>query len=544
MDLAVAAEEPDRDGLHFVVEGEIDDVEQHGTGDQAGFGGRRGGFRRQESRQDHREHGTKERRVDLLQIDIQAAAGVDGRGNKNRRNCEHGRAYASHSYLLPPAGVGLEQGQVHALIEQGRGTVQDAVEGAQNRTDHYGGEEAGQRCGQHRLHERRVRLQVLIRAQRVLEEVIRDDAWKHDRERRDQFEYGGNQDALLRFFQVLCTERTLHDGLIGAPEKYLVDDHAGEQHTERQEGAGFVSGNVEFGPLLRVHGVEALQHIAIADQRERQNRNEQAGNEESDAIDRIGYRDRLEAAQNGVGRTQPANPDDHEPGGLGLRNAQRVRHIEKGFQAGRPEQQYDRQNGNGVREKEQNRCDDPRCTVETRRKKIGDGGQACTEVPGDEVECSQNHGQCGGRLPRHDGDCVVECVPVQSDQVLGGQVGQHQGAGNHPCSQTPSRQEVGLGRLHAVLAGGPPRNRGNRPGERKKGKTGNQLLWLYRWDRRTKLYSVDAAQARKSGMTVRRVVDFRNIGLHPVWVRRLVLHQPCNVRIFRRMNISIIDKAT
>ena len=45
MDLAIAAEVPGRNGLYFIVEGEIDDIKQHGASDQAGFGCRRRGFR-------------------------------------------------------------------------------------------------------------------------------------------------------------------------------------------------------------------------------------------------------------------------------------------------------------------------------------------------------------------------------------------------------------------------------------------------------------------------------------------------------------------
>lgn len=55
-----------------------------------------------------------------------------------------------------------------------------------------------------------------------------DNAWNNDDQRSHDLEEACKYGALLCFLQVLSTEGTLDDGLVGCPVVHVVDQQAGE----------------------------------------------------------------------------------------------------------------------------------------------------------------------------------------------------------------------------------------------------------------------------------------------------------------------------
>ena len=51
--------------------------------------------------------------------------------------------------------------------------------------------------------------------------------------------------------------------MIRAPEKDLVDNHSGKQHTEWQERTGFIARDVELVTLFGVYSVQSGENVAV-----------------------------------------------------------------------------------------------------------------------------------------------------------------------------------------------------------------------------------------------------------------------------------------
>ena len=60
--------------------------------------------------------------------------------------------------------------------------------------------------------------------------TVADQAADGDEERAAALEEACKDRTALCFTQVLCTQRSLNDRLIGTPVEHIIDDHAGKEH--------------------------------------------------------------------------------------------------------------------------------------------------------------------------------------------------------------------------------------------------------------------------------------------------------------------------
>ena len=235
--------------------------------------------------------------------------------------------------------------------------------------------------------------------------------------------------------------------------KTWLTDHSGEQCAERQEGTRLVAGDVELRPFLHVDGLQTGPRIPVPDLHQCQQRDQQARDEEPDAVDRVRDRDRLEASQDRVERAQRSHTPDEQPNHLHLAQAERLLQAEQAVDAGGPGQQDNGQDREHVREQEHGRSDYAGGPVVAGRKVLRNRREAHAQVARQEIERGCDHRDRSGCFPSGNGDGVVEGVTVQTDQVLGRKVGEHQRTRNDPGRQATASKEVRVPSRHPVTSG-------------------------------------------------------------------------------------------
>ena len=109
----------------------------------------------------------------------------------------------------------LEEVLIDAEGEQGGDGVEHGIEGAEDGTDHDGGEKPAEAGWQHFADEGAVGMVAMEVALSV--EMEGDDAWQHEQDRREHFEDAGDEHAALAFGEILGGEGPLNDLLIGGP---------------------------------------------------------------------------------------------------------------------------------------------------------------------------------------------------------------------------------------------------------------------------------------------------------------------------------------
>ena len=108
-------------------------------------------------------------------------------------------------------------------------------------------------------------------------------------------------------------------------------------------------------------------------------------------------------------------------------------------------------------------------------QEFGDGGDAAFQVAGQEEESHDDKGHGREDLPRHDGKAIGVGGAVEADQLLGGEVGEHEGPGDEAAGEAPPREEVAIGGAVVVLPRHAPGNKAHKAREKDKGNDGNGL---------------------------------------------------------------------
>jgi hypothetical protein len=88
------AQDRHQPALNFVEEGEVDEIERDRACDERRLCGGRGNPPREQCRENDREHRAEKGRIDLLQVVVKAAAGIDG---GRRKHGGDGEQYAAAS---------------------------------------------------------------------------------------------------------------------------------------------------------------------------------------------------------------------------------------------------------------------------------------------------------------------------------------------------------------------------------------------------------------------------------------------------------------
>ena len=270
------------------------------------------------------------------------------------------------------------------------------------------------------------------------EQFVAGDAGQHDDGRHDaQPDEAGDKHALLAFAQAGRGHGALGDVLVGGPVKGLDEDHAGDQGRPRDRAFG------------------------AANQREAFSRD--AGKIEADGLQR--------QPDDGQGRSEHAHPGDRVVNGYGAQAAkdgiERACHAQHGrqrqqrqigarhcAQEQRAGVERDRQIDEQIAGQEQRRDEGPQGRrVIAFLQQFGRGGAALAIIDRQEHQSQDGEAGHGGEFPPGQ---QQHLLAVHANQLIGGQVGEGDGAGDEGPGQPAASKKilavVGSGTAGALLA--------------------------------------------------------------------------------------------
>jgi len=268
----------------------------------------------------------------------------------------------------------------------------------------------------------------------------------------------------------------LDDLLVGAPVEEVDDEYAGEDVPERHRVFGTADGIEVFGNRF-AEGVDSAEDSAVAaDQAEAENGDQEAADQQADAVQRVGDRGGTQSAEERIGRPDPADHPDHHPEQRGVvLDAGEFLQIEHaGHPLGARVEDHRQQDGDVGEEKNQV-ADHLGAAVETDFQQLGNGGDSAAKEAGEKEERHGDQSDHGDHFPDHNREPVGEGIAVEPDHLLGGEVGQQERPGDDRKSQRTSGEEEAVLAFQVLAAGEEPGDHGHQPGEeqeRNHGKNG------------------------------------------------------------------------
>ena len=213
--------------------------------------------------------------------------------------------------------------------------------------------------------------------------TVADQAADGDEERAAALEEACKDCTALCFAQVLCTQRSLNDRLIGAPVEHIVDDHAGKEHrpwNHRRHCVGRIDGVELFCRYDRDQIAQTGEEVVIAEQQQTEDRDHKAADDQSDAVDGIRYRNRLQAAEDGVAGADDTDGNSCDDNTLHLRYAHALINFEDLVEHQCARIQNGRQVGEQVAEQEHDGNDTLGCAVVAVFEEFRYGSQSHLEI--------------------------------------------------------------------------------------------------------------------------------------------------------------------
>ena len=274
---------------------------------------------------EHAQDGADDRQGDKLGHRVQECRdavcvhdkGSDADGDDT---CDGAVVFGNADTLLIRGSLAEFSGAEDVQGEHGGSGVQYRVKGGQDRTEQNGCEEAhdrlGDNCGDQSGISKVDRgvacaLDGLLNGRKV----ICDDSGNDQVQRACAFEETAEDSTLLAFFQALGCKRSLNEGLVAAPPVNVVEQHAGEDQRPGQIGLSGVpvAPCVHLGGICFDHVFPAIDDTASASlfrkDRQGDERNQDAGDQKSDAVDCIRDGNRFQAAEDRVAAAY--NADDY-----------------------------------------------------------------------------------------------------------------------------------------------------------------------------------------------------------------------------------------
>ena len=175
---------------------------------------------------------------------------------------------------------------------------------------------------------------------------------------------------------------------------------------------------------------------------QREERNRQTADQQTDAVYRIRYGNCLQTTEDGVNRTDYADGDAEDNDRLELGDAEDFRQAENVLEYERAGIQYDRNLNNECKNDVQNAEPELGAAVKSQTDQLRDGGDAAFEVS---RRGKQRQRDATGRrndFKRHRAHADQPCLTVRADQLFRRQVGQQQRTRNDKARQTASGQKV------------------------------------------------------------------------------------------------------
>ena len=291
--------------------------------------------------------------------------------------------------------------------------------------------------------------------------MVSDNARQYQIEEADGLEEAAVDRAFLAFLQALCGECALYKGLIRAPPVQVVEEHTRED--ERPWQSRFSS--IPRSPCVELFGfglyevLDTLYQTAagglVTQQRQREERNHQTADDKADAVDGVGYGNRLQTAEDGVAAADNTDDDTQNRNCCELADAEDAGNIEDILKYNCTGVKDDRQIEDGVHHNDDEREHQLGAAAKACLHQLRDGGRAHFEVGRQEPQCQCKQREQCADLPADRTHIGSPALTVCADQLFCGQVGQQQRACNDNTRQSAPREEVALGGVELVISGLP-----------------------------------------------------------------------------------------
>lgn len=201
-----------------------------------------------------------------------------------------------------------------------------------------------------------------------------DNAGRYQKDRAEYAGKTGQQRALLCFLQVLSAEYALHDGLVGAPVRDVVDTTAKCDHRPRNVRRLCVSRLDRIQVLRRgcSENADAFCDAAVAQCDKCQNRDQDdRADDKDDAVQRVRYGYGLQAAEDCIDTADYAECNAHYGGCHETVAAHQCGNTEDTLHRYRACVQHQRQHGYNISDKENERYNDAGCAVKAASRNSG-----------------------------------------------------------------------------------------------------------------------------------------------------------------------------
>ena len=178
---------------------------------------------------------------------------------------------------------------------------------------------------------------------------------------------------------------------------------------------------------------------------QREERNRQTADQQTDAVYRIRYGNCLQTTEDGVNRTDHADGDAEDNDRLELGDAEDFRQAENVLEYERAGVQYDRNLNNECEDDVKNTEPELGAAVKSQTDQLRDGGDAAFEIARRGKQ--RQHDQRGGRhdLECHRAHADRPGLSVCTDKLLCRKVGQQQRACDNDTRQTAACQKIAVG---------------------------------------------------------------------------------------------------
>ena len=209
--------------------------------------------------------------------------------------------------------------------------------------------------------------------------------------------------------------------------------------------------------------------IQLAEGDNAEDRDSEAADDQTDAIDCIRVRNCLQTAEYGIAHADNAGADADDGDGAEIADAEHTLKVKDLNQCDRTRIQDGRQHGNDICDEEQQREQAHGEGIVAHLEELRDGGDAAAQQLGQEYECQHDQRERRGGLPSHRTHVARKRLSVRADKLFCGKVGHHQRTGDNDAGQSASREEVAFLGGQVVIACFPPREHRDKHGKRNKG---------------------------------------------------------------------------
>ena len=182
--------------------------------------------------------------------------------------------------------------------------------------------------------------------------------------------------------------------------------------------------------------------VQLTQSDEAENRNHEAADQKTNAVDGVRVSNCLQAAEYGVCHTDQTGSSTYNRNCSEVAYTEKLLNAEDLLQCYRTRVQDGRQHGNNVSEQEHDREHVLGCLIVTHLIELRNRCDVALQEPRQQNECQNNQCECGGSFPSHGCHGTRESLTVCADQLLCGQVGHHQGTRDNDARQAVACNEV------------------------------------------------------------------------------------------------------